>query len=191
MAGTSYSYMVAAFDAAANKSEPSTAATATPLASDDVEAPSVPQNLTATGVVGAIDLAWEASKDNIAVAGYEVLRDGAVIATVQEPSYSDTGVMAGTSYSYMVAAFDAAANKSEPSAAATATPLASDDMEAPGVPQNLSATGVVNAVTLTWEASTDNVAVTGYEVLRDGSVQSSVQEPCYSDTGVLAVTSYS
>lgn len=44
------------------------------------------------------------------------------------------------------------------------------DTEAPSIPQNLVATPFnAVAIDLTWDASTDNVGVTGYQVFRDGS----------------------
>jgi glucose/arabinose dehydrogenase/PKD repeat protein len=42
----------------------------------------------------------------------------------------------------------------------------STDGEPPSPPGNLKATGAIGKVTLNWEASTDNVGVTGYEVYR-------------------------
>ncbi|WP_338043410.1 carbohydrate-binding protein, partial [Nonomuraea lactucae] len=44
------------------------------------------------------------------------------------------------------------------------------DTEAPSVPGNLRSTGVTsNSVSLAWNASTDNVGVTGYNVYRGGT----------------------
>ena len=47
--------------------------------------------------------------------------------------------------------------------------IASGDSVAPSVPTGLAASTIANTLfTLNWTASTDNVAVTGYEVFRDG-----------------------
>jgi fibronectin type 3 domain-containing protein len=79
----------------------------------DATAPSVPANLQATVVsTSRIDLTWTASTDNVAVAGYRVYRDGSLIASPAGTSYSDTGLSAGTTYGYRVAAYDAAGNAS-------------------------------------------------------------------------------
>ncbi|GAA3141293.1 carbohydrate-binding protein [Nonomuraea salmonea] len=66
------------------------------------------------------------------------------------------------------------------------------DTSAPSVPGNLRSTGVTNtSVTLAWNASTDNVAVTGYEIYRGGTLVATVTGTSHTDTGLSANTSYS
>jgi hypothetical protein len=78
------------------------------------------------------------------------------------------------------------------SGSATVTVGTSGDTQAPTVPTNLSATAVSSsAINLTWTASTDNVAVTGYQVFRNGTQVSTPATNSYSDTGLAAATSYS
>jgi chitodextrinase len=119
---TSYSYRVAAYDAAGNTSSQCTAVAVSTL---DATAPSVPTNLQATVVsTSRIDLTWTASTDNVAVAGYRVYRGGSLVASPAGASYSDTGLAAGTTYSYRVAAYDAAGNTSAQCGAVSATTTA-------------------------------------------------------------------
>ncbi len=90
----------------------------------DCKAPSQPQNLAAVAVSGTrVDLSWQASTDNIAVAGYEVFRDSTKISTVggATTAYSDTTAQPATTYTYVVVAFDAANNHSPPSNTAKVT----------------------------------------------------------------------
>lgn len=92
----------------------------------DTQPPTAPGGLTATPVTSGsarIDLAWSPSTDNVGVSGYRVYRDGALLATVggATTSYSDSSGSSGTTYTYTVAAFDAAANVSPLSAPASAT----------------------------------------------------------------------
>src|SRR5262249_16126226 len=48
----------------------------------DTQAPSSPTNLRVTGVTASsVSLAWNASSDNVGVARYDVLRNGAVIGS--------------------------------------------------------------------------------------------------------------
>ena len=121
---TSYSYTVAACDAAGNCSAQSTAVVAKTLAVDTV-APSVPTGLIATPVSSSqINLTWIASTDNIGVAKYKVYRGGVLIAALGNvTSYNNTGLTALPSYSYTVAACDAAGNCSAQSTAAVAKTL--------------------------------------------------------------------
>ena len=110
---TTYSYTVTAVDAAGNVSPPSGAAPATTPA--DTTPPSVPGGLTATATSPSqVSLSWTASTDDLAVTGYDVLRDGIVLTTVGSTSYINTGLTAGTTYSYTVRARDAAGNLSGP-----------------------------------------------------------------------------
>ena len=88
----------------------------------DTTAPTVPTNLAAAASSSSqINLSWNAATDNVGVAGYRVSRGGSVITTTTGTTYSDTGVAPQTTYTYSVAAFDAAGNVSAGSAAASAT----------------------------------------------------------------------
>ncbi len=65
------------------------------------------------------------------------------------------------------------------------------DTEAPSVPTNLAASNIADTtLTLTWNASTDNVGVTGYEVFQDGSSIATTANTTYNVTGLTAGTSY-
>ncbi len=66
------------------------------------------------------------------------------------------------------------------------------DTTAPSVPVGLVATAVSSTqINLSWTASTDNVAVTGYKVYRGGSLRTSVTGTSYSNTSLTANTTYS
>ena len=79
----------------------------------DTTPPSVPTGLSATFVnSGEIDLAWSASTDDVAVTGYNILRNGTAIGTSTTPAYADKTVSPGGSYTYTVDAYDAAGNVS-------------------------------------------------------------------------------
>ncbi|MFC5785488.1 glycoside hydrolase family 18 chitinase [Streptomyces aureus] len=72
-------------------------------------APSAPGTPTASSVTDtSVKLAWTAATDDKGIKNYDVLRDGAKVATVTGTSYSDTGLTAGTDYSYTVQARDTA-----------------------------------------------------------------------------------
>ena len=92
----------------------------------DTAEPTAPANLHTTSVAPTeIDLAWNAASDDVGVTGYQIFRNGSAtpIASVgaTPTSYRNTGLAAGTAYSYTVRALDAAGNVSAASAAASAT----------------------------------------------------------------------
>ena len=185
VASTTYSYTIDAFDAASNHSARSTAATATTPAVPDTLAPSVPTGVAAAaGPPGEVDVQWSASTDNVAVTGYTVYRDGAVLGTVPAAAltYADKTASGITSYSYTVDAFDAAGNHSNQSAAAVIT---TPDWTPPTTPTGLAANVATSSeIDLTWNTSTDNVAVTGYTVYRNGAAVGTTAGLTYADTGL-------
>lgn len=95
----------------------------------DTTPPTSPASLAATVASSTqINLAWTASTDNVAVAGYKVERCSgagcsgfAQIATPTAATFNDTGLTPSTSYSYRVRANDAAGNNSGYSNTATAS----------------------------------------------------------------------
>jgi len=89
----------------------------------DTTPPTNPANLVATAVTATrVDLSWTASTDNIGVTGYDVFRNGVLLTAVgATTSYQDASVLPATAYSYEVRAFDAAANRSGFSNAASVT----------------------------------------------------------------------
>jgi chitodextrinase len=127
---TTHTYTVAAFDSASNQSAVSNTATATtaesgtPSQPADTVAPSAPLGLVANGISASeIRLAWNASTDNVGVAGYRVFRDGfpTPISTVTTgTSFIDSLLIGSTTHSYTVQAFDASGNVSDPSVTASA-----------------------------------------------------------------------
>jgi len=89
---------------------------------DDTEAPTIPTNLSATAIsTTEIDLSWTASTDNVGVTGYNIYRDSVLIDTSATNSYSDTGLIPDTEYTYTVSAYDAIPNNSAQSNSDSAT----------------------------------------------------------------------
>uniref|UniRef100_A0A8J7VWK0 chitinase n=1 Tax=Coralloluteibacterium stylophorae TaxID=1776034 RepID=A0A8J7VWK0_9GAMM len=97
----------------------------------DTTPPSVPQGLAVVAsTAGSISLAWQAASDAGGVAGYDLLRDGQVVAQPTATQYTDTGLAAETSYAYAVRARDSAGNASAASPtlqARTASPDSGGD----------------------------------------------------------------
>ncbi|MFF4896668.1 glycosyl hydrolase family 18 protein [Streptomyces sp. NPDC001068] len=83
-------------------------------------APSAPGTPTASSITDtSVKLSWSAATDDKGVKNYDVLRDGRVVSTVTTTSYTDTGLTAGTDYSYTVQARDTA-NQTGPASGSVA-----------------------------------------------------------------------
>lgn len=100
------------------------------------------------------------------------------------------------SYTYSVTASDAAGNTSATSDSSTITtpvaPMPSDSI-LPSAPSNLSATTAnPTEIDLTWTAASDNTAVAGYRVYRNGTQIATSGSTAYADTPLLpgAANSY-
>ena len=90
----------------------------------DTTLPTVPVGLSATPIsTTQINLSWTASTDNVGVTGYKVYRGGTLVGSPTTTSYTDTGLTASTSYSYTLAACDAANNCSAQSNPVSATTM--------------------------------------------------------------------
>ncbi len=262
----------------------------------DTTAPSIPSNVTSPSKTDTtVGLSWNASTDNIAVTGYNVLRNGTKVGTTVTTAYSDNGLVANTAYSYTIQAFDAANNLSSASMPLTvttnlATPVINNsltiyykqsistgnqymhwhpvggtwttapglamtpaevagyakttvsigsatsieaaftkdgkvwdnknganylipmgiqtidnglikigvptsviaDTVAPSIPSNVTSPSKTDTtVGLSWNASTDNIGVTGYNILRNGTKIGTTVTTAYSDNGLVANTAYS
>ena len=158
----------------------------------DTEAPSAPTNLFASNTTSfTTDLTWNAASDNVGVTGYDVYQNGGFIANVASTSYNVTGLNPSTSYDFYVIARDAAGNSSAQSNTVSITTDPFVDTEAPTAPTSLSSSNTTeNSTDLSWNASSDNVGVTGYDVYQNGSFVTNVNATSYQVTGLSESTSY-
>lgn len=101
----------------------STAAGITVTTVNDTTPPGVPSGLTSPSQTSSsISLSWNASTDTgSGVAGYDVYRNGSLVASPTSTSYTSTGLSAGTSYTFAVRARDNAGNASAQSAQISAS----------------------------------------------------------------------
>lgn len=95
----------------------------------DNQPPAVPLNLTATRASATqINLSWQSSNDNVAIAGYRIYRNGVLVHTTTGlgTTYSDTGLASHLPYWYWVQAVDTAGNASASSVGEGAVTYAED-----------------------------------------------------------------
>ncbi len=196
-ASTKYNYSIASVDADSNQSAPSTIVSVTTPAPTCSGTPSTPTGLTAGAVtMTSITFTWTASTPSAGctLSGYHVYRGGVLVgdSTGTGTTFTSTGLTPNITYSFTVVAFDTSAHQSS---ASTAKAIASaPDTSAPTAPTNVSATSTVSSqVSLAWTASTDNVAVTGYNIYRNGATSPTYvvgTVTSYTDTNVVANTTY-
>jgi PKD repeat protein len=105
-----------------NNIESASLSVGSPPPSFDTTPPTIPTNLQATAIsFTQIDLAWDASTDNVEVSGYKVYCGGTLLAQVDATSYSVMMLTPSTRYCFTVSAFDEAGNESDRSRQACAT----------------------------------------------------------------------
>lgn len=137
-------------------------------AAPDRTPPTVPGNLRQVGSgSNSISVAWDASTDNKAVTGYDKIRDGFQVAdqtNVLTYTFAPAIWACGQSHQIQIKAFDAAGNRSSPATGTFNTATCPDTIapSAPGNPHESDDSSTT--ATVVWDASTDNVGVTGYKV---------------------------
>jgi glucose/arabinose dehydrogenase len=166
----------------------------------DTSPPTRPTGLRSTRLTcQSVTLSWYASWDNVGVAFYDIYHDGQLVTSVSGRTLTATlSVVQGVTWGWYVNARDAAGNVSQASSTLSITPpFCQQDTQPPSTPTNLAATVNGTDVTLTWSASTDNVAVTGYTILRNGTAVGSTTGTAsnppattFTDTGLTPDTDY-
>ncbi|MFI9818203.1 PQQ-dependent sugar dehydrogenase [Saccharothrix variisporea] len=160
----------------------------------DTTPPTAPGNPRASNLTcSSVTFSWSASTDDVGVAFYDVYHDGQLVTSVPGTALSaNLTVTPGATWGLYVNARDAAGNVSQASATVTITvPQCQADTVPPTTPTGVTATASGTTVTVRWTASTDNVGVTGYEVLRDGTqVGSTSGATTFTDSGLAANTRY-
>ena len=169
-----------------------------PPPAGDSQAPSAPAGLVVSGQTQtALTLSWNASTDNVGVTGYSTYRNSAAAGTTTPATrtYTYTGLACGTAYSLGVDAVDAAGNRSAQATASGSTSACTPgDTQAPSTPAGLVVSGQTQtALTLSWNASTDNVGVTGYSTYRNSAAAGTTTAATrtYTYTGLACGTAYS
>lgn len=161
----------------------------------DTTPPTVPTGVTVgTTTATTIPLTWTASTDAVGVAKYLIYVNGNLAGTSTTTSYTCTALTAQTGYTVSVAAQDAAGNTSAQTTPISVTTPAGPDTSPPTTPPNFSVSSTTsNSITVTWGASTDNVAVTSYQLYLNGANTAGVSATTRSYTfpNLNGSTSYS
>lgn len=125
LAGQTYTYSVVAVDAAGNQSQAASIQVTVGSGGGDTTPPTTPANLRASlrKLSGRtqVTLTWSAAKDNVAVTGYRISRDGVVLGTTGQLTYTEFGLPSRRTYTFTVVAMDAAGNQSGPASITVST----------------------------------------------------------------------
>ncbi len=171
------------------------AVTAVPASALAQPKPGPPEDLEAEAVSQTvIELEWEEDDDGRS-RSYNVYRDGTQIANTRDEKYTDTGLQAGTRYTYRVRGVDWRNREGDWSDEASATTFPDDtppDDTPPTKPTGLTATAAgSDRIDLAWsEASDPESGISEYRVYRDGLVVATVTTTSYQDSGLESFTEY-
>ncbi len=158
---------------------------------DDTVAPTIPIGVgISDSTITSLTLGWTPSTDNIGVDGYKIYVDGVLHATTNDTLYMVTGLDHTTSYEISISSFDNALNESEKSEPVLGSTMVGDG-EAPTVPQNLRILEIKEtSIAINWDASMDNVGVSGYNVYIDGTLAGTTPDSSYEIKQLAINTTY-
>ncbi|MBC7592098.1 MAG: right-handed parallel beta-helix repeat-containing protein [Salinibacterium sp.] len=198
---TTTSYSIRARDAAGNVSAPAVVAAPRAIIEPDVVPPTAPLSVTCVSQeINAVVISWGAASDEAGIGGYLVYRFGSsvpvAILDASARTYTDMGLTAGTEYSYVVRARDTSGNLGPASTVLVTHTASTADVNPPSSPASVTATATSGTtIALAWGGATDNVAVTGYLVYRNGSSTASAMlgatARSFTDSTLSATTTYS
>ena len=203
----SYTLEVDAFDAAGNHSERVKLVAETgaclPSPPPDTQPPTAPGSLTkGATTTTSIAIAWTASTDNVAVTGYSLYRDAETCRIdldderlVHRPHVWHDLHARGRRLRrgrqplgrVRAAGRDGCLPAASASASASGVRHAAADRALGSLTKGATTT---TSIAITWTASTDNVAVTGYSLYRNGAIVGSNSATSYAFTSLTCGTTY-
>jgi chitodextrinase len=152
----------------------------------ETTAPTRPTGLQSTAHETNIELLWTASSGTVGVKGYNLYLNGVFKTFVTTTQYNFTDLRPYTQY---VLEVEAVATDNTLSEKASTTVRTTDETP-PSAPENLRGTTTRYTMTLSWDASTDNVAVAEYHIYLNGERQKRVYTTSYTLTGLDEATEY-
>jgi hypothetical protein len=176
-----------------------TAANAADLVSADSVAPAIPSGVSGTVISASqVTLTWAASMDTGGsdLAGYQIYRNGTLIATTTGTSYADGGLSAATTNCYTIVAYDNAGNNSSASLQTCVTTLSTSPTD-PASPSSLVVAAVTSgAITINWRDNSNNEV--GFQIQRATLPSgpwtvvgtAGANATFYTDRGINSATTY-
>ena len=157
---------------------------------NDSEAPTEPTSVSLSNITTySIDVSWTAATDNIGVTSYDIFVDGNLNGNAASTNYTITGLSSNTTYAVTVLAKDISNNTSDQTSPVNGVTLVDND--APSIPTNLIVSNEIgNSFRVSWTASTDNTAVTSYDVYLDGIFNTNTINTAVTITDLNISTTY-
>ena len=117
-------------------------------------------------------------------------RDGTSVGETPSPGYTVGGLSGGSSYALAVDAVDAAGNRSARTSLVASTGSC-QDAQMPSAPGSLTQSNrTETSITLSWQASSDNVGVTGYRLFNGSTQVTTLTGTIHTFKGLNAGTAY-
>jgi endonuclease I/chitodextrinase len=158
----------------------------------DTEAPTTPTDVTLSNIeLTSMNISWTAATDNVEVTGYNIYVDDVLTAQTSSSITNTTisNLTTNTTYKFTVIARDLINNFSAPSAAENGTTL--EDTTPPSVPQNVTIETITDSsFNVSWDASSDNNIVAGYDVFVNDTFLASTTTTSYTVSGLVSSTTY-
>jgi chitodextrinase len=147
----------------------------TPAAARDEKELRPPSDVAVVAVQAtSVSLSWNASENHPGwgrVAGYGLYNNGAPVGTTSDTGYTFAGLVCGTTYELGVDSHTEAGRRSPIVTLWVSTgvcpPVDTSRPSAPGGTRQTAATET--SIAIAWNASADNVGVTGYGVYKNGA----------------------
>lgn len=130
LAEGTYYFVCTVYDGDGNESGYSNEVSYTVETAVGVMPPASPADISTIALdANRIKLAWADAGDqlNIGLAGYRIYRDGQLVGSTDETIFIDSGLLAASSYTYTIEAFDVAGNTSPRSGPVSAQTLSESD----------------------------------------------------------------
>jgi endonuclease I/chitodextrinase len=157
----------------------------------DTEAPSAPTSVSLNNItVNSINVSWTGSNDNIGVTGYNIYLDDILTAQTSSSitNTTITNLSTNTNYNFTIVAKDLINNRSTPTTISGAT---LEDTEAPSIPAGLVVSNETDSsFKISWTASTDNNAVSSYDVFVDDVLNATSTTVFFTVSGLNTSTTY-
>ncbi|MFC0430939.1 fibronectin type III domain-containing protein [Kutzneria buriramensis] len=152
--------------------------------------PATPKGLTVAGTTtSTISISWTEPSGSDPAVSYDVFEGQTLVTTSSSTSATVTGLAAGSSHTYTIAAVDAAGNLSPNSAPVTASTQSGSN--GPATPTGLAVTGTTtSSISLSWTEPSGSDPAASYKVYEGGNLVTTATTTSATVTGLAPGSSH-